>query len=56
MTARDLSGHRWTRAVAKRIPTVVSPHNRVDISGQEQTEFPAPGGKTGGANLPTTRH
>jgi hypothetical protein len=36
---------------AKRILIELSPHNRVDISGQEYTDFPVPGGKTGGPPL-----
>ena len=36
-----------TGADAKRIPAVKIAHNRVDIFGQEQTEFPASGGQNG---------
>jgi hypothetical protein len=36
-----------TGADAKRIPAVQTSHNPMDISGQEQTEFPLPGGQNG---------
>jgi hypothetical protein len=55
VTSPDSCGQVGIGVDAKRNSGVLTPHNHLDISGQEQTEFPVPGGQNGWPSLLVNR-